>query len=430
MKLLLTDALGRDADTVARFQREARVSVRIKSEHVVRVTDADVDPGMGGVPFFVMELLDGVDLERLVQQRGPLPVKEVVEIVTQLATALGRAHSLGIVHRDLKLENLFLHRREDGTPTLKVLDFGISKLLDTSWLTNLGSATRTETVFGTPLYMAPEQSRAQSELISPATDVWAVGLVAYRLLTASFYWSARNLMDLMIEMGAQPKPAPSSRSARVPPAFDAWFACSCQRDPKARYQSVAEQVAALRAAFAVEATTELPASVSPAPSYADARVGTATLVETAPRELPIATHNPLVFSQPVSVAAPRSHRRLAAIALGASLIAAASAATWFRRPILQPEATPPSVSGSGGTALPSARPSALAPMVDSTLAPPPLGRPIEDPSAAPSLPPMPSLKPALAPPGSGRQYVADPKRHDPGKHGSSGAVTPYEPVAP
>ena len=118
-----------DPDATARFRREARVGAQIRSEHVVRVTDADVAPELHGAPFFVMELLDGVDLEKLVGKVGPLRPDVVVALLAQVAKALDKAHALGIVHRDLKPENIFIHRRQDEPPIVKVLDFGISKFL-------------------------------------------------------------------------------------------------------------------------------------------------------------------------------------------------------------------------------------------------------------------------------------------------------------
>jgi len=122
---VLHGSAAADPGVIARFKREARVGSQIKSDHVVRVTDADVAAELGGAPFFVMELLDGLDLEKLVAKLGPLHPRVVVTVLSQIARALDKAHGIGIVHRDLKPENIFLHRREDDTIVAKVLDFGI-----------------------------------------------------------------------------------------------------------------------------------------------------------------------------------------------------------------------------------------------------------------------------------------------------------------
>src|SRR5436190_19349773 len=128
LKVLLGTARF-DPQALARCKREARVSARIKSDHVVRVTDADSAPELDNSPFIVMELLSGTDLEQLARRRGAIEPETVVSLLVQVGRAIEAAHKLGIVHRDLKPENLFLHERSDGTSIAKVLDFGISKFV-------------------------------------------------------------------------------------------------------------------------------------------------------------------------------------------------------------------------------------------------------------------------------------------------------------
>src|SRR5690606_4381145 len=154
------------------------------SEHIARVTDADTAADLDGAPFYVMELLRGRDLERILADDGPLPPEQVVEYLRQAARALDKAHAAGIVHRDLKPENLYLTHREDGSPCIKLLDFGIARLADTE-----GPAMSTQVgyVFGTPNYMAPEQTTGNPEQVGPKTDIWALGLVAFKLLVGSEY---------------------------------------------------------------------------------------------------------------------------------------------------------------------------------------------------------------------------------------------------
>jgi serine/threonine-protein kinase len=240
-----------DMEALERFKREARAPAKIKSEHVVKVLDADTAPELGGAPFLVMELLQGTDLQTLVRRRGRLGADEVVDFLRQASIALDKSHALGIVHRDLKPENLFLHGREDGSICVKILDFGISKILPQASasampMTALGS------VMGTPLFMAPEQARGAVHMIGPQTDVWAIGLIAVHLLTGEHYWGhPQNLTELMTSIIRCDLYPPTSRWPFLPPLFDAWLLRSCAREPAQRFSSVGEQIAALAQALDV-----------------------------------------------------------------------------------------------------------------------------------------------------------------------------------
>jgi serine/threonine protein kinase len=158
-----------------RFEREARASARLRHRNSVRVMDVDVTAG--GLPYLVMELLDGHDLESEVTRRGPLPIGEAVGLIIQACAAMQEAHSRGIVHRDLKPSNMFLANEADGTVCLKVLDFGISK-----FQSEKVRLTATQIQLGTPLYMSPEQVRSVKDL-DGRTDVWSLGVILYELLS-------------------------------------------------------------------------------------------------------------------------------------------------------------------------------------------------------------------------------------------------------
>jgi serine/threonine-protein kinase len=181
---VLNSKLVENTVALERFRREARAPARINSDHVVKVTDADVAPELGGAPFLVMELLEGETFEELLGSRGTLPPSEALGYLRQIARALDKAHSLGIVHRDIKPENLFLTRRDDGTPCVKLLDFGIAKLGQGAG-EGAGTKTAPGEVFGTPLYMSPEQTLGKTDDISPQTDVWAPGRSRTPLTEAS-----------------------------------------------------------------------------------------------------------------------------------------------------------------------------------------------------------------------------------------------------
>jgi serine/threonine-protein kinase len=253
LKLLLGHA-AKDPTAVERFKREARASARIKSEHVVKVIDADVAPELDEAPFIVMELLEGCDLEKLLSARGKLAPAETVSLLAQAAVALDKSHAMGIIHRDLKPENLFLHRREDGSETLKIVDFGISKMIEGDVPdSQRAGLTSSGAMMGTPLYMSPEQAKGHVSEIGAATDVWAMGLIALRLLTNDKYWTATSVAELMVQILSDPMPPPTKRWPSLAPAVDAWFARSCARKPAERFASVGEQVAALATALGLPA---------------------------------------------------------------------------------------------------------------------------------------------------------------------------------
>jgi hypothetical protein len=240
LKVLWSNA-NASPEALARFKHEVRASARIRSDHVVRVTDADVVPELGNVPFLVMELLEGTDLERAATPDPPTPAV-VIEWLRQVARAIDKAHRAGLVHRDLKPENLFLTTAGDGEPLVKVLDFGIVKMIEEGT-----GATGTRQILGTPKYMAPEQASAKAQ-ITPATDLCALGLIAYRLLTGESYYQG-GIMVILGELLHGELQPPSERASRLGAAFDAWFLKACHRDPEQRFASAGKQVEALAGAL-------------------------------------------------------------------------------------------------------------------------------------------------------------------------------------
>lgn len=247
LKMLLP-ALAANPAAVERFRTEARAPVAIGSDHVVRVIDADVAPELGDAPYIVMELLKGKDLGSELKSRGALPAGEVVVFMKQVARVLDKAHGLGIVHRDLKPANLIVTQREDGTPLVKILDFGIAKLLDQS---GVGELTQDGAIFGTPWYMSPEQARGQASKVGPSADLWALGLIVYRLLTGKNYWSAEGMAALVGQILYEPMVPPSQMSPHLGPRFDAWFAKACCREVEGRFPNAMEQIQQLAMALGV-----------------------------------------------------------------------------------------------------------------------------------------------------------------------------------
>ncbi|EYF08349.1 serine/threonine-protein kinase [Chondromyces apiculatus] len=229
--------IAREREAVARFMREARAASRILSEHVARVHD------MGrledGTPYIVMEHLRGLDLDALLRRRGPLPIEEALEYVLQACEALAEAHARGIVHRDLKPSNLFLSRRVDGSALVKVLDFGISKMSAGPGTPAELSLTRSSEVIGTPLYMSPEQSRSLRDVDS-RTDIWALGVILYRLLTDEYAFRAANMGACLAQIMVE-SPAPL-RALRpdVPPMLEAAILACLEKDRSRRLPDITE----------------------------------------------------------------------------------------------------------------------------------------------------------------------------------------------
>jgi len=257
LKIMLPD-LVREPKARERFMQEATVGARIRSDHVVEVVGAGVDEA-SGTPWMAMELLEGENLAETMSRRGALPPAEVMEIFRQLCHALTAAHRVGLVHRDLKPENIFMAtaRREGVAFTVKILDFGIAKVVGESRTSAAATAA-----IGSPLWMAPEQ--AEQGMIRPATDVWALGLIAYHLLTGVYYWRSANTEDFVLaallkEVYMDPLEPASQRAAAygrahlLPDGFDAWFARTVVRDPLQRYPDAYEALAALLPVLGVAA---------------------------------------------------------------------------------------------------------------------------------------------------------------------------------
>jgi serine/threonine-protein kinase len=240
LKFLLPEALG-NPEAVARFAREARAAVKIKSEHVARVSD--VGTLESGSPYMVMEYLDGQDLADWVRNSGAMRAPEAVEFVLQACEAIAEAHALGIVHRDLKPANLFVTRRVDGSPCIKVLDFGISKLTVPGSTSDMGM-TKTSTVMGSPLYMSPEQM-SSTRNVDQRTDIWALGIILYEVLTGRVPFEAETMPQLC-GMILQDPPRPLRELRPDVPDGLQWVVLRClEKNRDARFTSIAELAAAL-----------------------------------------------------------------------------------------------------------------------------------------------------------------------------------------
>ncbi|HZF52925.1 MAG TPA: protein kinase [Polyangiaceae bacterium] len=267
------------------FLREARVGSRIgQSPYIVDVLDAGVDQARA-LPFLAMELLQGQTLDVQIREHGPLDSATVRLLFEQLAEALDQAHAAGVVHRDLKPGNLFLTRDKRGKPCLKIVDFGIAKVLEQE-------AQRTATQVGSPAYAAPEQMgptlRRLAEKqgitiaqgISPATDVWALGLIAYELLTGlggGQYWSQFDtvndlVMRVVFETPEPPTVRAGPRAFLLPPGFDDWFLRCLRKNAAERWASAGQAVQAIIPLLDGTALENLPTRKLPSRAEIEAMV--------------------------------------------------------------------------------------------------------------------------------------------------------------
>ena len=245
IKFLLPGALEQPMAR-ERFVREAQALARLKSDHIVRIFDVGELPD--GTPYMVMEYLEGADLETLVRRRGALPADEAALYVLQVCAALADAHALGIVHRDLKPANVVVTQTADGTPRVKLIDFGVSKVMrDARGLSPL--KTGDGTLIGTPLFMAPEQVYGGE--VGTASDVWAVGVLLYHLMTGALpFQEEATVMSLAHILGRPPKPI-GSHGVAVPPDMEQLVLACLEKNAAARPESVAE-IADRLAPFAAE----------------------------------------------------------------------------------------------------------------------------------------------------------------------------------
>ena len=242
LKFLLPEVRD-NSEVVARFAREARAAAQIRSEYVARTLD--VGRLENGSPYIVMEYLDGKDLAELIEKQGPLPIPTAIKLALQACEALTEAHAIGIVHRDLKPSNLFVTRRRDGTEIAKLVDFGISKLMSPVGSRPDLVMTRTSSVMGSPLYMAPEQLMGARNA-DERSDVWALGVTLYEALAGVPPFNGETLPEVCARVMTQsPQPLVTLR-ADVPSQLDAVVMRCLQKDPQQRYASAADLAAALR----------------------------------------------------------------------------------------------------------------------------------------------------------------------------------------
>ncbi len=239
LKFMLKEAMS-DPAHAERFLREAKSAVQLKSAHTARVLD--VGRLKNGEPFMVMEYLGGRDLDAELHARGPLPPHVAVDYILQASEAMAEAHGLGMIHRDLKPKNLFLTSTVDGRPLVKVLDFGLAKTLGSHGDVSL---TATNTVFGSPQYMSPEQMRSSKD-VDFRSDIWSMGVCLYELLTGRVPFDAQGVAEICAMVLKDPAPRPSLLVPGLPSDLEEVVLTCLEKDVTRRYQSIADLAFALQ----------------------------------------------------------------------------------------------------------------------------------------------------------------------------------------
>ena len=368
---MLLPGVSPQGEPVARFIREARAAIKIRSDHVVRVLD--VARLEDGSPYIVMEYLDGSDLSRLIEERGPLPVDDAIEYVVQACEAIASAHAMGIVHRDLKPANLFLVHTHDGRPCVKVLDFGISKISGGAGATGLTSTT---TIMGTPCFMSPEQLRSTRDVDARA-DIWSIGAILHALLSGAPPYDGESNADVSAKIIRDaPTPIRSLRS-EAPQEVEAIILRCLEKEPAARYADVAELAKALAAVTSRDSVKTSAARVA-----RGAIASAPTQVSSAPKPAIITGDGPTRTAsawgetgrEDKSGVRGRSNRRVAGLVAGAvalGVIGTLGVVRWQQRPASAAAVSsspPPALAVTATTSEPSAAPAVAPPTASSVAA--------------------------------------------------------------
>lgn len=421
-------------EIAARFLREARAAVKIQSEHVAQVID--VGHPEGGLPYIVMEYLQGQDLSQLIR-RGAIDVTDAVDYVVQACSAMLEAHLLGIVHRDLKPANLFLTHRRDGSPIVKVLDFGISKWNEAQ--PAQAALTNTSALLGSPAYMSPEQLQS-ARGVDRRSDIWALGVILYELLTRRPAFGGETLPVLLTSILRDDPPRIELLNPNVDSDLASVVYRCLQKDREQRFQSVGELASALRP-FAPERSLwdierisrssglAPPLRPSAVPASEGAQGCARTVTAVAAKDGTAGTWVEDRAPRPRSVRTPAV---LAGLLLGAAVLLGGlfAVGSWLR--VSPPEAT--GGSAAQRSASRSSDPGAPARPAGSSLgearAAPPGRSP--DPSEPPGQVPGMLVSPVGSLPGASEPSVPGPKRTDskrgapaqgrPGQAGPSGST--------
>lgn len=364
-----------DARTRRRMMQEARSAQQLSNEHVVRVFDVGL---FGDHPFIVMELLKGCDLATLLAERGPLPVEDAVDYVLQACVGMAEAHATGVIHRDLKPSNLFLSRNAAGKNLIKIVDFGISKVGESSALEHAtGERTADGSLLGSPYYMSPEQLRNATR-VDARTDVWALGVTLFQLLSGTFPFEGETVNEVSASIFTEPPRDLCALSPQVPQSLRQVIARALAKRPEERIPSVSALAAEL-APFASEqgrlSADRLSASPGPAIEAQGVVVRSTDLAETEAAlggTLPALSSDKQPDAPAERAARPTRARFVVPAVVLTGAIAAALAAWWSRTPS-QAEVAPatPTATRAATVAPPATAPADVPPPTPAASAPAP-----------------------------------------------------------
>jgi serine/threonine-protein kinase len=240
---MMSRELSVHPEALARFRREVKVTTELAHPHIVDVFDFGSSPG--GEPYLVMEYLEGEDLEQLLERDGSVPLGKAVQIIKQLASALAVAHGEGIVHRDLKPGNVFLVQVEGDGVFVKVVDFGISKVLKAA-TTKL---TMARAVVGTPEFMSPEMASGRVDWIDHRSDQWALACLAWHMLSGQLpFWKPDVNAILNQVIAGEPTPLGPERAARIPREVEKVIRRALSKRREDRYPTITAFARAFEAA--------------------------------------------------------------------------------------------------------------------------------------------------------------------------------------
>jgi serine/threonine-protein kinase len=393
LKFLSREGLA-NSQSIGRFYREAQAAAKLKSEHAVRVFD--VGTHANGLPYIVMEYLEGGDLGRLLRNGGQLPITEAVDYIRQTCAAIADAHKAGIIHRDIKPSNLFCVPREDTRLMIKVLDFGISKVTDA--LPNDEGVTVTGNFIGSPSYMSPEQMKAPNR-VDARTDIWSLGVVLYECVTGKLPFPASTFPEICLRVAQDPPIAPRSYRPDLPVRLEAIILRCLEKDREKRFPSAQALSEALE-----EFGEPKPVRASESSEHAASRVKALGNFTPVPRSATRTASFSLTQPSWVKTAsAVVARRRPLVLALAAAavtvIIAVVGGVLWYQNGRLRTE-----VSAAVGSQAPTA-PSSPAPLTPPApnahqprpelASPPPSAQP---PAASIALPPPTVLTGAVEPP--------------------------------